>query len=140
MEDQGRDVEELRVILGEAASTLTVNGTPLKVKPLTMKDIPDFMVLVGPIVGRLTASDSALSRSNIAKVLLDYPKEVRAAVALGSGLTPEVIDALNFGEFVVVASAVFSENLDVFLKGLAHLGVRAVPDPGLPVGQSQSAT
>jgi hypothetical protein len=130
-------LDDLKTILGESGSNITVGGKPFVVKEMTMKQYPAFMQTIAPIIERVRGKEGDVSKSQLIEILLiDFPSEVRQAVQIASGISEDDIDALSVTEFMILATSIIVENIESFTRRMMSLGIKLDGVPGLSLGQT----
>lgn len=88
---------------------ITVAGREFAILPLRMRQIPQFMQAVSPVVGLILAQAYVQAATEQAEA-------VQEAVAIATGASPEFLADLFPNQFLALASAVFEVNIDFFAR------------------------
>lgn len=100
---------ELEAISPKTIPVTLASGDVL-VLPIKVKQLPAFTKAIVPLIANLVAGDSPLL------MIADRAEDVIAAVAVGTGMDVDAINALDVDDLVKLASAVIEVNLDFFMR------------------------
>lgn len=94
----------------------TVHGTPIKVTPLTVGQIPAVMrALRGVDLARFSAGDL----DALGELLADHGDGVITAIAVAARQPEEVVAGLDLEEFLALLTVVVEVNADFFARRVA---------------------
>jgi hypothetical protein len=101
--------------------TVSVNGEPVTVRPLTMGKIPAFIKAVEPIKGVLSFVEG--EPLDLTDLLVDPDKNAALlnSLTISTGIATGTLEALTPDTVIELATAVLEVNADFFARRLAPL-------------------
>jgi len=113
--------EDVRKLLG-LHRTVTIAGETIVVRPYAWKDLFDVISAAWPIVDLLTSDKPG----TIIEAVAENRTAINRLVEISTGVTAEQIDAMTISDGLRLATEVWTENQDFFIRELTPMIISAL--------------
>lgn len=126
---------------------LQIEGNPVRIRPLTIGQLPAFSRAIGPAVPALQSMFATLADptdgaawvgTDEILAALESSESIIEAVRVAAGLDREFLDRQGLDVLVKLAGAVFQVNADFFGRALAPAAVEVI-ERAIPTGTGSSS-